>query len=197
MATATPARLRPAAPGGSRRATEGRARRYRRTRQARAADREEPAVTTTPEAPAPAETQAGEPSVNMDIASAIGSSSSRAGLGYMEEDSAGQQNVFSVEPKIYVQGSATDEVRGGGSLVYSAVALVGSGALVVAALQGLGAGSPTEAVPTGRPLSEYLKAFGEETSTPYFGMPEAVVAPAPVEAPAPAAEPLGEGEGAL
>lgn len=30
------------------------------------------------------------------------------GLGYTDEDSAGQSNIFAVEPKQYVQGSARD-----------------------------------------------------------------------------------------
>ena len=112
--------------------------------------------------------------------SSIGSTSSRAGLGYLEEDSAGQQNIFSVEPKVYVQGSATDEARGGGSLIYSAVALAASGALVYIGLGALGGDSPTESIPRGKPLSVFLREFGEETNTPYFGMPEAVkAAPAP------------------
>merc|ERR1719183_3496838 len=120
------------------------------------------------------------PSTQMDLGSAIGSTSSRAGLGYLEEDSAGQQNIFSVEPKVYVQGSATDEARGGGSLIYSAVALAASGALVYIGLGALGGDSPTESIPRGKQLSVFLKEFGEETNTPYFGMPEAVkAAPAP------------------
>merc|ERR1719440_2212435 len=120
------------------------------------------------------------PSTQMDLGSAIGSTSSRAGLGYLEEDSAGQQNIFSVEPKVYVQGSATDEARGRGSLIYSAVALAASGALVYIGLGALGGDSPTESIPRGKPLSVFLREFGEETKTPYFGMPEAVkAAPAP------------------
>lgn len=146
--------------------------------------------TTTPDVPVtppPEPVPASEPdrvveipSTQMDLGSAIGSTSSRAGLGYLEEDSAGQQNIFSVEPKVYVQGSATDEARGGGSLIYSAVALAASGALVYIGLGALGGDSPTESIPRGKQLSVFLKEFGEETNTPYFGMPEAVkAAPAP------------------
>ena len=52
------------------------------------------------------------------------------GLGYTAEDSAGQSNIFAVEPKTYVAGSSKDPKAGSGSLVYAVTAgVIGAAAI--------------------------------------------------------------------
>lgn len=52
------------------------------------------------------------------------------GLGYTAEDSAGQSNIFAVEPKTYVAGSSKDPKAGAGSLVYAVTAgVIGAAAI--------------------------------------------------------------------
>lgn len=58
---------------------------------------------------------------------------SRSGLGYTAEDSAGQSNIFAVEPKVYVQGSSKDTTTGSSDNLLFAItaAVVGIGAIAV------------------------------------------------------------------
>ena len=60
----------------------------------------------------------------------VSSLSPPQGLGYTAEDSAGQSNIFAVEPKTYVAGSAKDPKAGSGSLVYAVTAgVIGAAAI--------------------------------------------------------------------
>eukprot|EP00884_Botryococcus_braunii_P006326 jgi/Botrbrau1/15695/Bobra.4_1s0070.2 len=58
---------------------------------------------------------------------------SRSGVGYTAEDSAGQSNIFAVEPKVYVQGSNKDTTTGSSDNLLFAVtaAVLGIGAIAV------------------------------------------------------------------
>ncbi|KAK9805221.1 hypothetical protein WJX72_006918 [[Myrmecia] bisecta] len=72
-------------------------------------------------------------------------SNSRAALGYLEEDSAGQTNIFAVEPKQYVQGGSRDPTQGTQGLALVGVAgafAVGAIALGLVLTGGKDAGSP-------------------------------------------------------
>eukprot|EP01025_Chloroclados_australasicus_P019766 TRINITY_DN20827_c0_g1_i1.p6 TRINITY_DN20827_c0_g1~~TRINITY_DN20827_c0_g1_i1.p6 ORF type:complete len:170 (+),score=18.56 TRINITY_DN20827_c0_g1_i1:51-560(+) len=64
------------------------------------------------------------------------SNNERAGIGYVEQDSAGQTNIFAVETKSYVQGSAMDNTTGAQANTNFALLLGGlaAGALAVTAL---------------------------------------------------------------
>ena len=86
-----------------------------------------------------------------------------AGVGYQSEDSAGQQNIFAVEPKQYV---AQDNTVGGGSLV-------GVGSLIALALLGGGLtalintdGGAAEDMSGYKTATEYAQAFRAAGSAP-------------------------------
>jgi len=65
-------------------------------------------------------------SLNLSLASVF----PLQGLGYTAEDSAGQSNIFAVEPKTYVAGSAKDPKAGSGSFVYAMTAgVIGAAAI--------------------------------------------------------------------
>ncbi|KAL6778049.1 PSB34 [Auxenochlorella protothecoides x Auxenochlorella symbiontica] len=53
-----------------------------------------------------------------------------AGIGYTEKDSAGQANIYPVEPRQYVSGSRQDGGRSSGTFNFA----VGGGALAIAAV---------------------------------------------------------------
>ncbi|KAK9844043.1 hypothetical protein WJX81_002857 [Elliptochloris bilobata] len=73
-----------------------------------------------------------------------------AARGYTEEDSAGQSNIFAVEPKQYVQGSVRDS-GGPSSNVGAVVAGVVAIGIVVAGLVALSKGGSSSKIPA--PLS--------------------------------------------
>lgn len=84
-------------------------------------------------------------------------------MGYQSEDSAGQQNIFAVEPKQYV---AQDNTVGGGSLV-------GVGSLIALALLGGGLtalintdGGAAEDMSGYKTATEYAQAFRAAGSAP-------------------------------
>lgn len=61
-------------------------------------------------------------------------SNSRSAVGYTEEDSAGQTNIFAVEPKQYVQGSSRDTTADAAAQqanLITTAALVGAAVLIL------------------------------------------------------------------
>lgn len=96
-------------------------------------------------------------------------SNDRAGLGFTESDSAGQTNIFAVEPKSYVQGSKNDGTSDAQDSTQGGAAIAGTVAVgaVVAGLILLSGGDPD--VVSGpeaglKPLSEYASQFTQEVS---------------------------------
>jgi hypothetical protein len=87
-------------------------------------------------------------------------------LGYTDSDSAGQTNVFAVEPKTYVAGSPSDKTSAAGSSTAGAAAIAGSVAIgaVVAGLLLINGSESVDVGPTGdfRSLSEYQAQFVAE-----------------------------------
>ena len=97
-------------------------------------------------------------------------SNDRAGLGFTESDSAGQTNIFAVEPKSYVQGSKNDGTSDAQDSTQGGAAIAGTVAVgaVVAGLILLSGGDPD--VVSGpeaglKPLSEYASQFAQEVSS--------------------------------
>ncbi|GJP39949.1 hypothetical protein CLOM_g24265 [Closterium sp. NIES-68] len=88
--------------------------------------------------------------------------------GYVEKDTAGQENIYAVEPTIYVGNSGSSGVVL--NVVGAAAALAGAVAVLFAL--GSSAPAPQEETYSGPPLSTYVRKF------------EAELAPAPVQAPA-------------
>ena len=103
-----------------------------------------------------------------------------AARGYTAEDSAGQSNIFAVEPKIFVAGADDDETGSGSETAVIAgvgLAFAGIAAFALVSSGGNGAAEPdVAAVPFdgAETLSYYLDAFADK--------------PAPVDAPALAEE---------
>lgn len=63
--------------------------------------------------------------VRFNLGEAIQSESANAARGYMAEDSAGQENIFAIEPRVYVAGSEMDEGQGqGSSFVWAVLSIV-------------------------------------------------------------------------
>jgi len=104
----------------------------------------------------------------------------RQGLGYTNEDSAGQSNIFAVEPKAYVAGSARDSTAGSAfTSVYAVTAAVVGGAAIAAGISLAPRGEAPLVAPAGAAtVSEYVRAFSAQ--------------PAPVAAPVAAAPALVE-----
>ncbi len=83
-------------------------------------------------------------------------------LGFTESDSAGQTNIFAVEPKSYVAGSSSDN---GSSTVVPAAGLgLVAIAFVAAGLQWVTGSTAVDLGPTGdfKALSEYKASFEAE-----------------------------------
>lgn len=55
----------------------------------------------------------------------------RAALGYTQEDSAGQTNIFAVEPKKYIQRGIDDQTSGSTSNLVIAVSAFAVGAAIL------------------------------------------------------------------
>lgn len=83
-------------------------------------------------------------------------------LGYTEKDSAGQSNIFAVEPKSYVQGSSADS--GKGSTPYSIVAGIFAVAAISAGLYITVNNGPVEAPTSGSAGGESLQVIYERLS---------------------------------
>ncbi|PSC68693.1 hypothetical protein C2E20_7752 [Micractinium conductrix] len=94
-------------------------------------------------------------------------SNNRAALGFTESDSAGQTNIFAVEPKSYVAGSTADTTGSGyqatlltaGVAAIAAAAAVAGGLLTNSGPSELAALAPAEGV---KPLSAYSQQFAAE-----------------------------------
>ena len=103
-------------------------------------------------------------------------------LGFTESDSAGQTNIFAVEPKSYVAGSSRDETEDAGNSTVGAAAIAGTVAAgaFVAGLLLLKDSTDVDLGPTGDflTLSQYKAQFAAEVSKP---VAEAVTAPAVVD----------------
>eukprot|EP00270_Netrium_digitus_P008596 TRINITY_DN2583_c0_g1_i1.p1 TRINITY_DN2583_c0_g1~~TRINITY_DN2583_c0_g1_i1.p1 ORF type:complete len:224 (-),score=52.64 TRINITY_DN2583_c0_g1_i1:299-970(-) len=113
--------------------------------------------------------------------------------GYVEKDTAGQKNIYSVEPTVYVADSAfATSTRGtsttgvSGTLTTSAfvgLAAVSGAAIVLFSLGG--APAPTTVTYDGPPLSYYVKKFSDEAAATAL---QAAVLEAPAVADAVAVE---------
>mmetsp|Transcript_10858 Transcript_10858/g.67025 ORF Transcript_10858/g.67025 Transcript_10858/m.67025 type:complete len:172 (-) Transcript_10858:372-887(-) len=63
--------------------------------------------------------------VRFNLGEAIQSESTNAARGYTAEDSAGQENIFAIEPRVYVAGSEMDDGQGqGGSFVWAVLGII-------------------------------------------------------------------------
>ncbi|KAL4432223.1 hypothetical protein ABPG77_005985 [Micractinium sp. CCAP 211/92] len=97
------------------------------------------------------------------------SGNKRAALGFTENDSAGQTNIFAVEPKSYVAGSSADNTAQGGqtTLLVAGVVAVAAAAVVAGGL--LGNSGPTELAALApsddvKSLSAYAAQFAAEAT---------------------------------
>lgn len=108
-------------------------------------------------------------------------------LGFTESDSAGQTNIFAVEPKSYVQGSQSDATSAAGTSTTGGAAIAGSVAVgaVVAGLILLNGDSDVADGPEAglRSLTAYKNQFAGEI---------VAQAPAPVAVVEAAPEVVGE-----
>ena len=103
--------------------------------------------------------------------------SSRSGLGFTDDDSAGQSNIFAVEPKQYVSDSNTSS-NVGGPAIAGAVAV----GLIVAGIRILSQGEADEVVPGPDAGLQSLGAYAEMFTVKET--PAVVVETVVVEAPA-------------
>jgi len=83
--------------------------------------------------------------------------SSRSGLGFTDDDSAGQSNIFAVEPKVVVSDSNTSS-NVGGPAIAGAVAI----GLVIAGLRILTDGEAADVVPGPDAGLKSLTAYASE-----------------------------------
>lgn len=111
---------------------------------------------------------------------------SRALTGYVTKDTAGQENIYAVEPTIYVGDSAISTNSGGTSSDGSGGTLIISGFLAVAAISGASAvllsvgssqSSSVEEAYKGPPLSYYVLKFKEPDSVPSSFLDASQIAP--------------------
>merc|ERR1712118_339544 len=92
--------------------------------------------------------------------------SERSGLGYTEDDSAGQSNIFATEPKVY-QGKEISN-----SWVVALVGTIAAGGLVFVGVQKLLVVDEDAA-----PLSQYVAEFQPRRAPAPVAVPEAAPAP--------------------
>ncbi|PRW32587.1 hypothetical protein C2E21_8192 [Chlorella sorokiniana] len=99
-------------------------------------------------------------------------SNKRAALGFTENDSAGQTNIFAVEPKQYVAGSSSDKTGEGSqaTLIVAGIAAVAAAAAVSGGLLA-NSSSPTS-------LSDLAPVEGVKSLTAYSQQFAAELAPA-------------------
>lgn len=87
-------------------------------------------------------------------------------LGYTDSDSAGQTNIFAVEPKLYVAGSTSDGTADAGASTTGAAAIAGSVAVgtVLAGLLLIKDADTVDVGPIGdyKSLNEYKAQFAAE-----------------------------------
>ena len=112
----------------------------------------------------------------------------RQNLGYTEKDSAGQSNIFAVEPQVYVQGKGENTVA---SLAVTVIAFAGAfglGYTLIAREKSVVDPDLTFLYESGQTLSSYEKKFAPPPPAPKI-VQAVVEAPAPAveEAPAPEA----------
>ncbi|GMH44480.1 hypothetical protein BSKO_12432 [Bryopsis sp. KO-2023] len=100
-------------------------------------------------------------------------SNTRSSIGYLEEDSAGQTNIFAVQPKQYVQGSSYDDTTGtdsnavfgvGGAVL--GLAVVGLGVTALTSLGGGDASVLAEDFSNLQTLSQYKAEFESSLTAP-------------------------------
>ncbi len=113
-------------------------------------------------AAAPARAAADGPERKLDFGA-----NRNAGVGFVESDSAGQTNVFAVEPKQYVAGGKADETRGEANDTTAVAAVAGTfgmGIVVAGLLLTSGPTTLEAAAPAGdaRALSSYAAQFSAE-----------------------------------
>jgi hypothetical protein len=88
----------------------------------------------------------------------------RSGVGYLDEDSAGQTNIFAVEPATYIKGSTRDTTSGTTLLVGGGAAAI-AGLVLAAGLIGGGNGGQSTPADEGlQSLSQYSQQFSAEGS---------------------------------
>mmetsp|Transcript_15 Transcript_15/g.70 ORF Transcript_15/g.70 Transcript_15/m.70 type:complete len:139 (+) Transcript_15:96-512(+) len=84
----------------------------------------------------------------------------RSGKGYLDEDSAGQTNIFAVEPTLYTKGGSNDKTSGNTALVGGGAAVLGALILGAAVLGGGVGGGVTSPADEGLlSLTEYVQQF--------------------------------------
>lgn len=87
----------------------------------------------------------------------------RAGVGFIDDDSAGQTNIFAVEPKRYVAGSQQDQTGSSNLAIGIGAGLLGGLILLAGVLGGKGGvDSSTPADEGLLSLTEYSQQFSRE-----------------------------------
>eukprot|EP00873_Tetraselmis_striata_P018533 jgi/Tetstr1/438797/TSEL_027306.t1 len=87
----------------------------------------------------------------------------RAALGFTDQDSAGQTNIFAVEPKSYVAGSSADD--GSNSSLYALGAFMVSATILSGAVTALSDNTVNNDLAAYKNLSEYKAAFAAEIAS--------------------------------
>eukprot|EP00193_Tetraselmis_chui_P008209 CAMPEP_0177765616 /NCGR_PEP_ID=MMETSP0491_2-20121128/8086_1 /TAXON_ID=63592 /ORGANISM="Tetraselmis chuii, Strain PLY429" /LENGTH=146 /DNA_ID=CAMNT_0019281975 /DNA_START=74 /DNA_END=514 /DNA_ORIENTATION=- len=87
----------------------------------------------------------------------------RAALGFTEQDSAGQTNIFAVEPKTYVEGSSADD--GSNSSLYALGAFMFSATILAGGVTILSDNSVNNDLAAFKNLSEYQAEFTAELAS--------------------------------
>merc|ERR1712176_1009129 len=109
----------------------------------------------------------------------------RQNLGYTEKDSAGQSNIFAVEPRVYMQGSGENTALVFGVTFIGFAAAFGLGYTLFTENSENVDPDLTYLLESGETLSSYEKKFAPPKPAPVMKM---VAVEAPVVEAAPAAE---------
>uniref|UniRef100_A0A061S2D2 Uncharacterized protein n=1 Tax=Tetraselmis sp. GSL018 TaxID=582737 RepID=A0A061S2D2_9CHLO len=87
----------------------------------------------------------------------------RAALGFTEQDSAGQTNIFAVEPKTYVEGTSSDEPTDTSLFVLGA--FMASATLLAATVTYLTDNTVNNQLDSYKLLSDYKATFAAELAS--------------------------------